>query len=288
MSPATAIKPLKNHRHDTGWQASLSLTYAMAENKTVLLKQAHRGPLFVQKSFYPEGPETCHTYIIHPPGGVVGGDTLTIALGVNQDAHVVVTTPAAAKFYRSTGHRAVQANQIAVASGAVLEWLPQETIIYDQSDVQMTTKVELAGDAGFIGWEIICLGLPACGRPFTRGSLVHRFEINRHQKPVYNESLRIYPGDPALDAAWGLAGRPVIGTMVATTEAPHAVEAIRKQMAHMPYEGYFTTTSLRQVVVSRFLGEDVYTGLTLFRQVWEILRPLLTGKKPCPPRIWAT
>lgn len=271
-----------------GWQAGLSLEYVYKDGKTVLLKQDRRGPLFVQKPFYPEGPQTCHTYILHPPGGVVGGDGLDVSITLKGGGHAVVTTPAAGKFYRSAGPRAVQTNRMTVADGAVLEWLPQETIVYDGADLDTRTIVDLDHQARFIGWEMICLGLPACNRPFKTGRLTQSFEIRRNDQPLCIEPVRIGADDPVLTARWGLAGRPVFGTMTATADRSGIVSAIREAVKISNRGDLFTVTRLKGLILCRYLGDDVYAGLNFFRRAWDVLRPAVIGRPPCEPRIWST
>ena len=107
---------LKEKFLDAEWKAQLDLKFSKSGNRTILSHRKHYGPLQVQKPFYPELNGTCHVYILHPPGGMVGGDRLNIYVDVNSNAHALITTPAAGKFYRSAGPVARQEQIIKVAS----------------------------------------------------------------------------------------------------------------------------------------------------------------------------
>lgn len=273
---------------DPSWRAHLKLHYAASGSKTVLREQCHFGPLRVQKPFYPEGPQTCHSYLIHPPGGVVGGDKLAIEISAAPSAHAVVTTPGATKFYRSAGPRATQINRLSVAHGGALEWLPQETIIYHQADVKAHTMVTLEPGASFIGWEMICLGLPASQQPFRCGHLDQRLTVWQGDCPLLIDPLRIENEDDIIDANWGLGGRPVAGTLIATLANDDVIGAIRQCAKAMAPANYFGVTRIHGLTVCRFLGQDVGTGFKVFRKAWELLRPAALNQKACAPRIWAT
>lgn len=273
---------------ESGWRARLNLRYTAVKEKTALGKQHHTGPLLVQKPFYPEGPMVCHSYLIHPPGGVVAGDKLGLNVGVETGAHAVITTPAAGKFYRSTGDQAAQINRLDVAAGATLEWLPQETIVYNQANAKMHTTVRLADGAQFIGWEMICLGLPASGRPFEQGQLAQRFEIFHNDRPLCIESFEVRGKDPVLAAPWGLAGNPAMGTLFATTGEKDLCPALREKTAALDSEGQFVATRMEGLTLCRYLGGDVYEGLRFFLAAWEVLRPAIAGRSVSVPRIWAT
>jgi urease accessory protein len=271
-----------------GWRAHLTLQYGTADHKTVLLRQRHSGPLMVQKPFYPEGPKICHTYLIHPPGGVVGGDMLGIDLCMEKESHAVITTPAAGKFYRSAGATAVQTNRLVVGAEAALEWMPQETIVYDQANARLHTVVQLETGAKFIGWEMVCLGLPASRQPFVCGNLDQRFEIWQADRPVLLERLQIHGRDPVLTSNWGLAGLPVTGILIATSDNKDLLSELRDATAGIDSEGVFAVTSLNGLTVCRFLGADIYAGFKFFLRAWEVLRPAVTGNTVCKPRIWET
>src|SRR3954469_1630270 len=98
-------------------QARLSLGFADDHGATRLVERTHHGPLRVQKPLYPEGGKVCHAIIVHPPGGVVGGDRLAITAGIGAAAHAFVTTPGAAKWYRANGKVSRQDVRIVVDAG---------------------------------------------------------------------------------------------------------------------------------------------------------------------------
>ncbi len=87
----------------------------------------------VQRPFYPEGG-TCHVYLLHPPGGVVGGDQLELQVQSEPGSHALITTPAATKFYRAGPHPHSLLQQNLQVRDATLEWLPQETIVFDGAE----------------------------------------------------------------------------------------------------------------------------------------------------------
>jgi urease accessory protein len=288
MPTAIDTLPVTMEKDSQCWPAHLKLRYTVSGSKTVLREQRHFGPLMVQKPFYPEGLQTCHSYLIHPPGGVVGGDKLGIEINSAPGAHAVVTTPGATKFYRSAGPRATQINRLTVSSAGALEWLPQETIIYNQADVKSHTIVSLQPGAEFIGWEIVCLGLPASRQPFRCGILDQRLTVWQDDRPLLIEPLRIEGKDEVLDANWGLAARPVTGIFIATLTDNDVLGAVRQCAAQMEAGNYFGATRINGLTVCRFLGQDVGTGFKAFRKAWEIIRPAVLDKKACAPRIWAT
>lgn len=166
----------------TGWQAELHLGFSRKAEKTLLSRRKHRGPLTVQRPFYPEGG-LCHVYLLHPPGGVVSGDNLLIDIELDRQSEALVTTPAAGKFYRSEGKLARQTVSLKVADEAILEWLPQETIVYQGARLSSTVSVELSDNAHFIGWEILALGRPASDEGFDSGEAILNWRIFRDGKP---------------------------------------------------------------------------------------------------------
>jgi urease accessory protein len=282
MVPINAPPP---HANQSGWQAHLSLRFSRRQQRT-LLNYHHLGPLQVQRPFYPETDGTCHVYILHPPGGVVAGDVLRIEADLTTGSQALLTTPAASKFYRSTGAIARQMQILRTAAGATLEWLPQETILFNRAQVRSLTRIELSGDANFIGWEILCLGRPAADEAFTQGSCWQRFEIWRDAIPLYIEHGRYEGGSELLRSHWGLQGQPVTASLVCITRQTGLVEAVRTAVAG--HDALFSASYLQDVLVCRYLGTSVQQARALFGLAWSILRPAVLGKVICPPRIWST
>lgn len=196
-----------------GWQAELHLQFARRGARTFLAHRRHLGPLLIQRPFHPE-PNACHAYIVHPPGGIVGGDRLHLQVTVGEGAHALLTTPAATKFYRSAGSIAQQTQDFELQQGT-LEWLPQETIFYRDALARSVTQVRMSKGAKFIGWEIPCLGLPARAEAFDAGELRLNFELWLEEQPLLIDRMRIAGASPARTAAWGLAGYTAVGTMLA-------------------------------------------------------------------------
>ena len=185
------------------WHARLSLDYRADAGTATRLDFRHEGPLRVLKSLYPEGPGVCHNVLVHPPGGVVGGDVLELAVDLAPGAHALLTTPGATRFYRSAGARAAQRVAARVAAGARLEWLPLETLLYDGARVDNTMDFALAEGAEMLGWDILALGLPAADAPFTRGDYRHDIAVG----PRWLERGRTEAADLALlDGPCGWAG----------------------------------------------------------------------------------
>jgi urease accessory protein len=268
-----------------GWQASLQLGFAPSGGRTAMVHRRHAGPLRVQRPFHPEGAPG-HVYILHPPGGIVGGDGLYIEADVANGAHALVTTPAANKFYRSTGAWAAQRQSLRVADGGVMEWLPQEQIAFNAALADTLTQVDLAPEARFIGWELSCLGRPAAGDDFTSGALRSRFELWRAGEPLLLERNHLDGGGDILDAPWGLAGYRAMGTLVAVGAGPDDRDAVREALAQQPHR--WAVTLMDDVLTVRCLGPGAEAGLALFRQAWATLRPRLLGREACAPRIWRT
>jgi len=266
-----------------GWQAHLRLTLRARGGRTVLAERWHEGPLVVQRPFYPEGP-VCHLYLVHPPGGVAGGDRLMLQVQAEPGSQGVITTPAATKIYRSFGTRQASVEQQLQVQDGMLEWLPQETIVFRGARARLATRVQLSGQSRFIGWEILCLGRPACDEHFGSGSVSQDFEIWQQDRPLLIDRLRLQGGDAALDAQWGLGGAPVLGTMLV-----YPATAAQLQQARATCQLPETTATLVDgVLLLRLRANNAEPVRQEFERIWRALRPALCGLAAHAPRIWAT
>lgn len=266
-----------------GWHAHLRLRFAERGGQTYLSERTHRGPLVVQRAFHPEGAP-CHTYLVHPPGGVVGGDHLGLEVDVERGAHSLITTPAATKFYRSDGRFATQSQHLTL-TGSTLEWLPQETIFYRGACVRSETRVRLDAGSRFIGWEIPCLGLPARQEAFEAGELRLNLELWREGLPLFVDRMRLDGAGPERTAQWGLSGFDAVGTLLAYPANPSMREAARSVQAP---DAECAVTLIDGVLVCRALSAQAEPVRRLFIGIWQTLRPELIGRTAVLPRIWAT
>ncbi|GGC85699.1 urease accessory protein UreD [Undibacterium terreum] len=281
--------PAKAH-----WQASLQLGFADDQGTSRLVKRLHSGPLRVQKPLYPEGDQTCHAIIIHPPGGVIGGDILDISATVSQNSHALITTPGAAKWYRSNAYTSKQQVCLDVAAGAKLEWLPQETIFFDDARVMLHQTINLAADARYIGADILCFGRTASGETYNTGEIMQHTEIRRAGKLIWFEQGSLMGGTSAMQSPLALAGKTVCATVIATGGSldANALTVLREQTRQLAEDrdtGAQTGASqLKSLIVARYLGNSSEVARHWMQCVWQHLRPAVIGMPAAIPRIWNT
>lgn len=167
------------------WHGSLNLVFAKVQKKTGLIYNWVQAPLKVQRPFYPEGAEVCHSVVLHTAGGIVGGDRLDLNFQLQQEAKALITTAAASKIYRSNGLQARQTIGMQVDADACLEWLPQETIVFNGAIYRQDLKVELAPKATWLGWEITRFGRSARGERFLQGEWRSNTEVWQQGIPLW-------------------------------------------------------------------------------------------------------
>jgi urease accessory protein len=302
-SPLTNIasitpKPLPDDlESQQGWRARLELGFSANATKTVLKHRKQLGPLAVQRPLYPEG-DVCHTYLLHPPGGVVGGDKLSISARSETDAKALITTPGATKFYRSSGKYAYQRQHLSVEAGAMLEWLPQENIYFPEARVRLDTEIDIEPGGRFIGWEMHCFGRPALKEGFTSGSVVGCTQLRIGNELIIAEQLNVQGGDQHQQSA-GLRGNPMLGTMIVTESDEPLLNMVQTLLCD--YQEYLLENKVvagvtevtdssgeHRVMIVRAMGDGTEPMMALFTQVWLSVRRTWFGNIPNTPRIWAT
>ena len=279
----------------SGWSAALELQFESRGGRTVLTHNRHEGPLRVQRPFYPECGGQAHVYILHPPGGIVAGDSLAITARFHSGAHALLTTPSAGRVYRSNTEQLLQSQQVKlhVGDGGFGEWLPQETILFDAALARNHTQIELEGSARFIGWEITCLGRPASGLGFERGSLDQRLAICRDGRLLLLERSLLDGGSPMLQAAWGLQGFTTLGTLVCASRDKDLLRDIKtccEDLQPSTAEPHLriAATQLPELVIVRGLADNAAPLRNAFIHCWRVMRRHLVRQEAVPPRIWFT
>lgn len=274
------------------WLARLRADYRLEHGRCVV-RHAHEGPLRLLKSLYPEGDTICHSVLVHPPSGLVGGDTLDIAVSVESGAHALVTTPGATRFYRSpTGSAATQRLTATLAPGARLEWLPLEAIAYPGCEAVNEARFTLAPGAELLAWDITALGLPGAGQPFDHGRFTQHLEL----PGLWLERGTIDATDALLmDGALGLAGQRCVGTLVFAAGSPlsrerreQALDAVRAIIESDPLRLFAGATAAQDgVLVLRALGPVAEPVSDLMRRCWAAWRHTLWGLDGTAPRLWS-
>ena len=280
QSPAT--------RSPSTWCAELALGYEHTDGRTTLARRHHLGPLVVQKPLYPEGDAVCHTIVVHPPGGIAGGDNLDIAVDAGTQSHILLTTPGATKWYKANNREAKQRVRLALAANALVEWLPQETILFDGTMARITLAVDLAKNARYFGWDITVLGRQASGESFDTGSMRQQTVIRQQGREIFSECAALAGSDDLLVSPVGLAGCHVSGTMLVAGDAcpAHLLDACRE--IDPDDKALHSLTRLPGALVARYLGSSPQSARAYFAALWFRLRPWFAGREAVTPRIWRT
>ena len=273
------------------WRGLLAIDYRLRDGRTIA-HDRHDGPLRVLRALYPEGG-VCHSVLVHPPGGVVGGDELAIELTLGEGAHTLVTTPGATRFYRSAGATATQILRVVAAPASRLEWLPLETIAYSGCMASNSLRFELAPGAEMIGWDVTALGLPESERPFDAGRFTQSIELPGRW---LERGAIAASDDRLLDSPLGWAGRRVLATMWFASGDPldparsdALLDAARSIAAAHPLAATTGATSPQQgVIVVRALAARVEPAMELLQRIWHAWRPLAWGVAATAPRVWST
>lgn len=273
---------------EKGWRAALDLVCERRGAKTCLTRNLHEGPLVVQKALYPEGENLCHAVLIHPPGGIAGGDQLTIEVSLGEESEALFTTPGATKYYRSAKDPAVQTVNLVLSNRAKIEWLPQETIVFRGALARQRMTVELGERATYLGQDIVCLGRRASGETMHEGSFSQRSSIRRRGKLLWRDGFDFDARTGVLEACAGLGGFSVYATMALADEraSPVWLTAVRAILSETG--GRSAATLLPGVLIVRHLGDSAEQARLVFLKAWEVLRPLAFDRPARLPRIWNT
>ncbi len=257
-----------------------------------MVRFEHLGPLRVLQSLYPEGERVCHNVLVHPPGGLVGGDTLDIQVQLAAHSHGLITTPGATRFYRSENGLATQQVHAHLGEHTRLEWLPLETIAYNGCHGLNQATFDMAPSAELMAWDITALGLPNANLPFEHGQLQQHLEIQGvwlERGLIDAQDLRL------LNGPLGLAGQRCMATLVfacgtdLNRERRELALAVAREALGQSVPGVQAgvTSPHPRVVVVRTLSPLVEPAQQLLRAVWSAWRKSLWQMGDTPPRIWA-
>ncbi|MEZ5648954.1 MAG: urease accessory protein UreD [Burkholderiaceae bacterium] len=276
------------------WHAQLHLRVGARGEATVPLERSHRGPLRLLRGYRHQptrgGCDCWEQIVVHPPGGIAAGDSLSIAASAATGSHLLLTAPGAAKWYR--GHGAQPARQLLrleVQAGAHLEWLPMETIVYDGAQALIENHWHVASGASLIAAELVCLGRPAGDQPFRRGRLRQSTRLVIDGAPAFIERAVLDGGDAHWRGPAGLGRASAFGTLLIVPARPGQIEPmlerVRAEVAGAP--GEVGASALPRLLIVRWRGERAEHGWQALRGAWRAVRADVNGHEPVPPRIWS-
>lgn len=277
-----------NKKNPSQWQGILELDYQKINNSTQLVKAYSQAPLKIQRSFYPEGKEICHSIILHTAGGMVGGDRLSQTINLQPETQVVLTTPAASKIYRSSGETAQNHINIEVEKQAYLEFIPRETIIFNGAIFSQKIRVNLAESACYLGWEITRFGRTARGEIFHQGQWKSCTEIWQNNCPVWIDRQGFIASPEILNSPHSLGGQPVIASLIWVGQpvSEDIIKTIRQLWEQRETSSQAGVTQLISGLLCRYRGNSTQEVIDWFTGVWQLLRQNYTGKSIVKPRVW--
>lgn len=290
------------------WLAHLMLEFSATPVGTQLTRTRRKGPLSVQKAFYPEGSDCAHIYLLHPPAGIVSGDELRIGVEVKKNAHLLFTTPGAGRFYRAREDLSIgdsqqtQITQFHLEAQGKCENFPQETLVYEGADGFNTVDIHLTSTSVYLGWDITCLGLPDSDQAFIKGKYCQLNRLYCETKLIYHDRISLSPNNNLLAHPAGLAGNTVFATFLAYAPILHnppehlnksqqnkeLVALLREKICAENAQEKVSITEINGLLVIRYLGHHAQECKQLFISLWQLLRPLLLNKSAVQPRIWHT
>jgi urease accessory protein len=272
------------------WEATIALGFSARPEKTVMSSMHFKGPMRVQRPFYPEGAP-CHVYLLHPPGGMVSGDKLGIAIEVHENAHALLTTPSAGKVYRADSAQVSQSQTITidVASQGICEWLPQENILFDGANAFLSTRISLHSTSLFVGWDMISFGRQAGNSPFQSGGLSQRFNISIDGKLCAIENFRLDPELELLSSPLGLGNFPHLGNLYFVGQGIESkIDILRSTLPDSSDSLFIAATHKPNMLIVRAFSHCAEQLRNTFYQIWGAMREPVLMVPPSYPRIWST
>ncbi len=284
MSKTASISVVKN----TAWQGKLDLVYHHPKDTTKIKSVYTQAPFKIQRPFYPEGKSICHTVIMHTAGGIVGGDILQQNIHLLPNAQVLLTTPSASKIYRSAQKKAIQTIEITLEKDSYLEYLPQETIVFNQAQFAQKTLIKLAENSSFITWEINRFGRSARGEDFSEGKWRNSLEIWQGRKPLWIDRKLVVGENNHFYSLNGLNSKPVVGSLIfiPRVEVKDLILSMRELiMVEFP-DRLVVVTKIQKGILCRYHGESVSDCRQIFISLWQLLRKTQNFDRNFTSRIW--
>lgn len=264
-------------------KAELGFVHVDGADRLARLYQ--RAPLRV---LFPDPPkdDVPQAALVTTSGGLAGGDVLELSIHAGPAAQALVLGSAAEKVYRSTGPDTMVSVDLTVDAGAGLEYLPQETILFDGSRLRRHTRIQAAADSVVLAGEMLVFGRQARGESLTHGLLREAWEVRVGDRLVWADALHL-EDDPhaVLNAPAGFDGAVAAASLVLVgNDLARHRDQLRQLSADIP--GRFGCGLVGGVLVARWLDRDAARLRAAFGQAWKFLRHQTLNRPACLPRLW--
>ncbi len=238
--------------------------------------------------FFPSVPN--HSYveavITNIAAGMVGGDQFDQKFDIDSGADVTLTSQAAEKIYRSHGALCRMTSELTVGSMGCLEWMPQETILFEQAQLHRLTRFSLHEDSFLLAGEMTVFGRRARGETFQQGSLYDHWEILRNGKLVFSDRTVVGTGRQTSILTQPFAFNEAAAMALMVCQAPDLVtvrDCGRQSMGASALGGF---TIVNGLVIGRFVNDDAARLRDLISKLWTDLRQAIGFSRLDLPRVW--
>jgi urease accessory protein len=225
--------------------------------------------------------------LVTTSGGLVGGDRLDVAVSVGENAALMAIGQAAEKVYRSLGNDCGVDIALEVGAGGWLEWLPQETILFEGARLRRNTALSVAGTGRALAGEMLVFGRVARGETMSYGLVRDAWTVRRDGRLVWADALHMDGEDIpySLAAAAGFAGARAYATAIYV--GPDAAAQLDLARDAAAIDGVRSGATLcGPVLVVRWLGADPGAVRRAFGDFWMRRRAAAGGLPPRLPRLW--
>jgi urease accessory protein len=241
------------------------------------------------KALFPrvDGKDCQEVVFLNTAGGIAGGDRLHYTLTASDGATITATTQGAERVYRAIGEPGQVTTRIEARGGATLEWLPQQTIVFDRGRLARETEIHCDSTARVLAMDWLLLGRTASGETLRTGEIRDAWRVHRDGRLAWADDFRL-AGDIAGQTARPslLGGCTALATIIyIAQDAADHLDRARELLDTTP--GKAGATVINGLMVCRFAAE---AAADLRRAVTAFLRTFRAGLDGFPlalPRVWA-